>query len=61
MKTIRLLILFSLVVLGAYVEDKANAELRGVKYEVRRNDAAEPRHDVEGMRETRNAKFKNKE
>jgi hypothetical protein len=58
MKTLRLLILFSLVVLGAYVEDKANAEVRGMRYEVQ---AKEETGAPGGMREKRNAGFKNAE
>lgn len=34
MKTLRLLILFTLVVLGAYVEDNANSRLRDAKHDV---------------------------
>lgn len=45
MKTLRLLILFSLVVLGAYVEDKANAEVRGMRFDLQgkdKDDSPEP-------------------
>jgi hypothetical protein len=60
MKTLRLLILFSLVVLGAYVEDKANAEVRDMKYPVQANGKG-PVYEVDGHFELRNAGFKNKD